>query len=231
MGDPDLQRVFGLVVGENDLFGGVRPAGRGEQGQQKGGHQDAGRDRAPVQTASASRVPGRLSSGIIMSVSPFVVVRSRAKASRSRDFPVIPVVLIRCAACPLSDDDLHVLVEGEALQRPAGGDPPAVRHHLIHRLVRPLLVVVEEAETADAGVEGEAQGVRVDGMAPGPGQTVILGDGIRRRGRGGPPLSRRRSNPRIPGRPDAGRSARCRSERRRISPLPRNGIPSPGWGG
>ena len=74
-----------------------------------------------------------------------------------------------------TEDDFHVLVQGEAFQGASGRDPPALLHHLIHRLVRPLLVVVKEAEPGDAGVEGEAQGVRVDGMAPGPGQAVVLG--------------------------------------------------------
>ncbi len=57
----------------------------------------------------------------------------------------------------------------------AGGDLPTVRHHLIHRIVLPFLVVVEKAETTDAGVECETQCVRIDGMAPRPGQTVFHG--------------------------------------------------------
>jgi len=65
--------------------------------------------------------------------------------------------------------NFHILAQGEALKRPAGRDSPAVVHHPVHRLVRPILVVVKEAETDDAGVEGEAYGVRVNGMAPGPG--------------------------------------------------------------
>ena len=51
-----------------------------------------------------------------------------------------------------SDDDLHVLTDREALQRAVGGDPPAVCNHLIHHIIRPLLVVMEQAELSDLRV-------------------------------------------------------------------------------
>jgi hypothetical protein len=74
----------------------------------------------------------------------------------------------------LLDDDLHVLTERKALQGAVGGDTPTVLHHFILLVVRPLLVVVKEAETTDTRIEGETQCVRIDRMAPLPGQTVFL---------------------------------------------------------
>ena len=64
-------------------------------------------------------------------------------------------------------NNLHVLVYGKTFQGSSRRDLPAIFHHLVHVPVRPVLTMVEEAEAADAGIEGQAQGVRVDGMAPG----------------------------------------------------------------
>ena len=140
------------------------------------------------------------------------------------------VCLCIVVACGFLKDDFHVLVHGKTFQGASGRNLPAVFHHLLHAPVRPLLVMMEEPEPGDPGVKGKLQGVRVDGMAPCPGQAVVLGtkfgvvdEEVRPFRKGAVILNA------IP--PGCGRQARYRSERRRIFLPPRTGIPSPGWGG